>query len=525
MASTQGHGRTLVIITPMTFQQLLQGAEVLSQSGNPAVTGVEYDSRRVLPGTVFVAMKGETSDGNRFIDQAIAAGAVAVVTDSAAESPRPAIAFAQVVHGRRALARLSANFYKRPAERIANSGITGTNGKSTTAFLIESIFLAAGRKTALIGTIEYHVAGKILPAPHTTPEALELNRLLSEGFGLGVTEAVMEVSSHALEQQRVFGIPFDVAVFTNLTRDHLDYHGTMENYFRAKQVMFEGCGTDPPRAAILNLDDEYGRQLLKLCKKKSSLVLSYGLTSGDFHAESVEITPRGSRFQMVTPTGKIDMWSPLIGSVNVYNVLAASATGYARDCSLDAIAKGIFELTSVPGRFERVDCGQPFTVVVDYAHTDDALRNLTALARDFVARAGLKGKVITLFGCGGDRDRSKRPLMGEAAGRGSDFVVLTSDNPRSEDPLAIMNDALVGLQRSGAKYVMEPDRRKAIAFALQQASPGDIVLLAGKGHEKVQISREGTVPFDDVDVARENLKNLGYDCTSIAKANSVGKTS
>jgi UDP-N-acetylmuramoyl-L-alanyl-D-glutamate--2,6-diaminopimelate ligase len=512
----------------MNFQELLQGAEVLSQSGNPAVAGVEYDSRRVRPGTVFVAMKGETSDGNRFIDQAIAAGAVAIVTDSASEAARPAVAWAQVVHGRRALARLSANFYKRPAERIANTGITGTNGKSTTAFLIESILQAAGRKTALVGTIEYHVAGKILPAPHTTPEALELNRLLSEGLGLGVTEAVMEVSSHALEQQRVFGIPFDVAVFTNLTRDHLDYHGTMENYFRAKQVLFEGCGTDPPRVAVLNIDDEYGRQLWKFCRKKSALVLSYGLTSGDgncdFRAESVEITPGGTRFQMVTPSGKIDMWSPLIGTVNVYNVLAASAAGHARDCSAEAIAKGVFDLTSVPGRFERVDCGQPFTVVVDYAHTDDALRNLTALAHDFVARAGLKGKVITLFGCGGDRDRAKRPLMGEAAGKGSDFVVLTSDNPRSEDPLAIINDALVGLQKSGAKYSMEPDRRKAIALAFQQATPGDIVLLAGKGHEKVQITREGTIPFDDVDVACENLQALGYDCKRAAKAGTAGKT-
>ena len=512
----------------MTFQQLLQGAEVLSQSGNPGVAGVEYDSRRMRPGTVFVAIKGETSDGNRFIDQAIAAGAVAIVTDSAAEAPRPSVGWAQVVHGRRALARLSANFYKRPAERIANTGITGTNGKSTTAFLIEAILHAAGRKTALIGTIEYHVAGKILPAPHTTPEALELNRLLSEGLGLGVTEAVMEVSSHALEQQRVFGIPFDVAVFTNLTRDHLDYHGMMENYFLAKQVLFEGCGTDPPRAAVLNIDDEYGRQLWKFCKKKSARVLSYGLTSSggdcDFRAESVEITPRGTRFQMVTPSGKIGIWSRLIGNVNVYNVLAASAAGFARDCSTEAIAKGVFDLSSVPGRFERVDCGQPFTVVVDYAHTDDALRNLTALARDFVARAGLKGKVITLFGCGGDRDRAKRPLMGEAAGKGSDFVVLTSDNQRSEDPLAIINDALVGLQKSGAKYSMEPDRRKAIALAFRQAAPGDIVLLAGKGHEKVQITREGTIPFDDVGVARENLTALGYDCESAAKTGSAGKT-
>jgi UDP-N-acetylmuramoyl-L-alanyl-D-glutamate--2,6-diaminopimelate ligase len=286
----------------MTFRQLLDGAEILSQSGNPAVSGVEYDSRRVEKGSVFVAMKGESSDGNRHIDQAIAAGAVAIVTDSTAEPPRPGVAWAHVPHGRRALARLSANFYKRPAERIANTGITGTNGKSTTAFLIESILRVAGRKTALVGTIEYHVAGKILPAPHTTPEALELNRLLAEGLGQGVTESVMEVSSHALDQQRIFGIPFDVAVFTNLTRDHLDYHGTMADYFRAKQVLFEGCGTEPPRAAVLNIDDDYGRQLPTLSKKQSSEVLSYGLTSGDFHAESVEITARGTRFQMATPT-------------------------------------------------------------------------------------------------------------------------------------------------------------------------------------------------------------------------------
>jgi len=502
----------------MTFQRLLEGAEVLSQSsgsaGNAPVTGIEYDSRRVKPGCVFVAMKGETSDGNRYIDQAIAAGAVAVVSDSATEAPRPGVAWAQVPHGRRALARLTANFYKHPAERIANTGITGTNGKSTTAFLIESILRAAGRKTALVGTIEYHVAGRVLPAVHTTPEALDLNRLLAEALGQGVTDSVMEVSSHALAQQRVFGIPFDVAVFTNLTRDHLDYHGSMEEYSLAKQVLFEGCGTDPPRAAVLNTDDEYGRQLLTLSRKKSSLVLSYGLTAGDFYAESVAIIGHGTRFRMVTPTGKIAIWSPLIGNVNVYNILAAAAAGYARNCSAEAIAKGVFDLARVPGRFERVDCGQPFTVVVDYAHTDDALRNLTALARDFVARAGLKGRVITLFGCGGDRDRSKRPLMGEAAGKGSDFVVLTSDNPRSEDPLAIMNDALVGLQKSGAKYTMEPDRRKAITLALQEAAPGDIVLLAGKGHEKVQISKQGTIPFDDVEVAKEILKALGYGSES-----------
>ena len=509
----------------MTFEQLLDGVELLARGGdsggNPRVTAVDYDSRRIQPGSLFVAMKGESSDGNRFIDQAIAAGAVAVVTDSATETPRPGAVWAQVAHGRRALARLSANFYKRPAERIANIGITGTNGKSTTAFLIESILHAAGRKTALIGTIEYHVAGKILPAPHTTPEALELNQLLAEGLAHGVTESIMEISSHALVQQRVFGIPFDVAVFTNLTRDHLDYHRTMDEYFHAKQILFEGCGTEPPRAAVLNIDDEYGRRLLNIAKKKSQRVWSCGLNSGDFHARTVEITSRGTRFQMVSPSGELAMWSPLIGKVNVYNVLAAAAAAYARDCSAEAITKGISSLTCVPGRFERVDCGQPFTVVVDYAHTDDALRNLTVLARDFVAHAGLRGKVVTLFGCGGDRDRAKRPLMGEAAGKGSDFVVLTSDNPRSEDPLAIMNDALVGLQRSGlqkagTKYVAEPDRRKAIALAIGHAAPGDIVLLAGKGHEKVQVIKGNSIPFDDVEVARETLASLGYECARAA---------
>ncbi len=500
----------------MTFQHLLDGAEVLAQTGDCSVSGVEYDSRRVKPGTVFVAMRGETSDGNRFIDQAIQAGAVAVVTDSPEQKPREGVAWALVPHGRRALARLSANFYKRPAERIAITGITGTNGKSTTAFLIESILNAAGRKSALIGTIEYHVAGNVYPAPHTTPEALELARLLNEALGLGATDAVMEVSSHALVQQRVFGVPFDVAVFTNLTRDHLDYHKSMEEYYAAKRVLFEGCGTEAPRAAVTNLDDEYGAKLADFSRKRSSVVLTYGWERGDFHAQQVDITPRGTRFDMATPHEKIAIFSPLIGRVNVYNILAAGAACFARGCSSEAISRGIGALTHVPGRFERVDCGQPFTVVVDYAHTDDALRNLTALAREFVSRSGGNARVLTVFGCGGDRDRAKRPLMGEAAGRGSDFVVLTSDNPRSEDPRAIMNDALVGLQKTGVKYSVEVDRRKAIALAIAEARPGDIVLLAGKGHEKVQVTREGSHPFDDVEVAREALRASGFECAQAA---------
>jgi UDP-N-acetylmuramoyl-L-alanyl-D-glutamate--2,6-diaminopimelate ligase len=507
----------------MTFLQLLHGAEVLAQSGNPSLSGLEYDSRRVKPGDAFVAMRGESSDGNQFIDRAIAAGAVAIVTDSAEEKLRPDVAWAQVSHGRRALARLSANFYKRPAERLAIAGVTGTNGKSTTTFLVEAILTAAGRKSALVGTIEYHVAGKVLPAPHTTPEALELNRMLGEALSNGATEAVMEASSHALAQQRVFGIPFDVAVFTNLTRDHLDYHHTMDEYFASKQVLFEGCGTDPPRAAVLNTDDEYGQKLVKVSKNCSSEVLTYGLGKGDFRSEKVDITPRGTRFDLVTPEETIPLFSPLIGKVNVYNILASAGAAYARGCKQEAIARGVAALLRVPGRFERVDCQQPFTVVVDYAHTDDALRNLTTLAREFVHQAGGKGRVITLFGCGGDRDRAKRPLMGEAAGRGSDFVVLTSDNPRSENPLTIMNDALAGLQRSAVKYKMEPDRRTAISLAIREARPGDIVLLAGKGHEKVQVTREGTIPFDDVEVVRHILHEAGYNCATSNAA--AGKNS
>jgi UDP-N-acetylmuramoyl-L-alanyl-D-glutamate--2,6-diaminopimelate ligase len=498
----------------MTFLQLLDGVEVLSASGDPAVSGLEYDSRRVKPGTVFLAMRGESSDGNRFIDQAIQSGAVAIVTDSATEKPRPNVGWAVVSNGRRALARMAANFYKRPAERIAITGITGTNGKSTTAFLIESIFSAAGRKSALIGTIEYRVTGRVYPAPHTTPEALELTRLFNEALGNGATEAVMEVSSHSLAQQRVFGVPFDVAVFTNLTRDHLDYHKTMDDYFAAKRALFEGVGTDPPRVAVTNLDDEYGAKLVPFSRKRGSLVLTYGWQRGDFHCENADITPRGTRFDLITPDEKLPIFSPLIGRVNVYNILAAAAAGSARNCDSEAIIRGVESLTHVPGRFERVDCAQPFTVVVDYAHTDDALRNLTALAREFVTRGGGHARVITLFGCGGDRDRAKRPMMGEAAGRGSDFVVLTSDNPRSEDPRAIINDAVVGLQKTGTKYTVEPDRRKAIAIALREARPGDIVLLAGKGHEKVQVTRDGSLPFDDVEVARAELRSAGYECQS-----------
>lgn len=498
----------------MDFLHLLDGAEYIAQQGNPGIAGLEYDSRRVKPGWCFVAMRGGTTDGNLHIDDALARGAVAVVSDSL--PPRQGVSWAQVPHGRRALARLSANFYHRPAEKLRITGITGTNGKTTTSFVLHRMLQTAERKAALVGTIEYRIGQQIFPSPHTTPEALELNQLFAKALHAGCSEAVMEVSSHALEQGRVYGIPFDVAVFTNLTRDHLDYHDTMENYFSAKSLLFRGSGAEPPRAVVINIDDEYGQQLLKLCRKHAE-VITYGMSRGDFHARELKLEKNGVSFKLLTPQGELPIYSPLLGRVNVYNLIAASAAAYARDVEPSAIAEAADQIAQVAGRFERVDAGQPFTVIVDYAHTPDALLNLTAVARDFLKQRGGQGRVITVFGCGGDRDRSKRPLMGEAAGRGSDYVVLTSDNPRSENPLDIMNDALPGLQRTSARYTLEPNRRKAIELAIHEGQPGDIVLIAGKGHEKIQVTRDGVAAFDDVQEAHRALRNAGYSSTPPAQ--------
>jgi UDP-N-acetylmuramoyl-L-alanyl-D-glutamate--2,6-diaminopimelate ligase len=506
----------------MNFSELLSGLDVSHSGGDPEISGLDYNSRRVQPGFAFVAMRGESSDGNRYIDAALTNGAVAVVTDSKSESQRPDVPWAVIPRGRRALSRMSANFYGHPAEKLKVIGITGTNGKTTTTFLCESILRHCGRPSALIGTIEYHVPTikakqkeaaapyKVLPSPHTTPEALELNQIFAEALAAGATHAVMEVSSHALAQERVWGVPYEVAVFTNLTRDHLDYHKSMDSYFEAKSILFLGCGTRPPRAAVVNADDEYGQSLGQSRKTLSQQVILYGIQNGDFKAANIELQQDGTNFDLVTPSGGIKIETALIGGINIYNILAAAAATFASGCSLQQIAEAIAQFKQVPGRFEKVDCGQPFTVVVDYAHTDDALRNLTAIARDFASRSSVPGRVITVFGCGGDRDRTKRPLMAEAAGKGSDFVVLTSDNPRSEDPLRIIEDALSGLLATGTRHAVEPDRKKAIHLALTEAIPGDVVLIAGKGHEKTQITREGTFPFDDVQVAREALQQMSY---------------
>lgn len=496
----------------MRIEDVLREVSCVRRAGPSVdVSGVEYDSRRVGPGSLFVAMRGESTDGNRYAEKAIGEGAAAVITDSAqafddVAQKFPNIALVEVAHGRAALAAASANFFLHPERALALSGVTGTNGKTTTAFLLDAMLNHARRKTVLIGTIEYHVAGAVRPSPHTTPESRDLLALFREGVDAGATEAVMEVSSHALDQGRVHGLAFDTAIFTNLTRDHLDFHGTMEKYFAAKRKLFDGSLLRPPRATVVNIEDTYGMQLALTAREAGSEVFSYGLGVGEFRAEGIKMAASGMRFVLQTPTGSLEIRTRLTGKVNVYNLLGASAAAYARGLALDAIASGVASLECVPGRFETVDAGQPFAVVVDYAHTDDALRNLTTLAREFVS--GKQGRVITVFGCGGDRDRTKRPLMGRAAGEGSDLVFLTSDNPRSEEPEAILRDVVPGLEATGVKYLLEVDRAQAIRMALEEARAGDIVLLAGKGHEKTQALRNGTVPFDDVAVATEALRAL-----------------
>lgn len=497
----------------MRFDEVLNGCEVVRRAGlNTEIAGVEYDSRRVERGSLFLAVQGGTTDGNRYIGKAVEQGASAIVTDSAAafvntahKLPEIAIAEVPAGGGRRAMAVLAGNFFRHPERQMALSGVTGTNGKTTTAFLLDAMLNSAGRKTVLVGTIENHVAGAVHPAPHTTPESRDLLALFREGVDAGATDAVMEVSSHALDQGRAYSLPFDVAIFTNLTQDHLDYHGTMENYFAAKRTLFDGGLGAPPRVAVINVDDPWGLKMAEAARGAGAQVFSYGLAAADFHAEDAQMTASGMTFRLVTPHGTAEMRTRLTGRVNLYNLLAASGAALARALTLDQVVNGAASLACVPGRFQTVDAGQPFTVVVDYAHTDDALRNLTTLAREFVGR---DHRVITLFGCGGDRDRAKRPRMGRAAGEGSDFVVLTSDNPRREDPEAIMADALPGLLATGTKFVAEADRARAICLAVEAAKPGDIVLLAGKGHEKEQVLRDRTIPFDDATIAAEALKSL-----------------
>ena len=491
----------------MTLNEVLAGAQLQSEIppelARAEVSGLEYDSRRVQPRFVFFAFPGAKVDGRAFSAQAKEKGAIATVS----ELPAPdgwADPWIQVAHGRQALALAARAFYGKPDEKLRITGITGTNGKTTTAFLLDSVFRQAGKTTALVGTIEYRMGSKTMPAPNTTPESLDLERLFSELDAIGGTDVTMEVSSHALTLGRVYGLHFHTAVFTNLTQDHLDYHGTMEDYFAAKKTLMDGAGGPPPRYAVINRDDEWGRKLMS--SGSPTEVLWYGLSKdARLRARHIRWVGKGLRFEVAFDKTKFDIFSPLAGRFNVFNILAAC--GAAMTCQLppEVIVRGIEACKGVPGRFERIDEGQPFLVIVDYSHTDDALRNAIAAARSLEPK-----RVITVFGCGGDRDRAKRPLMGQAAGELSDVVVLTSDNPRSEDPLQIMNDVLVGIRRTDTKTIVEPDRAQAIHKAFDEARAGDLVLLAGKGHENYQIFADKTIRFDDREAAREALRSFGF---------------
>jgi UDP-N-acetylmuramoyl-L-alanyl-D-glutamate--2,6-diaminopimelate ligase len=502
-----------------TLREVLSGvkfrSELLEDGAEREVAGLEYDSRRVEKDFVFFAFPGSRVDGRRFAQDAMARGACAVVS----ELPSPGgfdAPWIEVEHGRQALALAARNFYARPDERIAFTGITGTNGKTTTAYLIDAILREAGRVTAMMGTIEYRLAGELRKAVNTTPESLDVIRLAAELVQRGGTHLTMEVSSHALALGRVYGIHFHTAVFTNLTRDHLDFHRTMEEYAVAKRMLFVPSEGPAPRWVVLNQDDPASKGMMP---PAGSRVLWYGLSEdaglknglrNALRAENIRSGFDGLHFDLIYEGARQPVESELIGRMNVQNILAAAGAALSYGLDLAAIARGVRACPAVPGRFERVDCGQPFLVAVDYAHTDDALRNVIQVARELTQQTN-QGRVITLFGCGGDRDRTKRPLMGMAAAELSDFVVLTSDNPRSEDPLGIMNDVMVGLGRFDTPHVAEPDRARAIRRALEEAKPGDVVLLAGKGHETYQILKDRTIDFDDRETAREILRSFGYE--------------
>lgn len=512
-------------MTAMRFGDLLRGGvDVIGAAGNENVDvwGVQYDSRRVSVGDVFVATRGGSTDGNRYIDAALRKGAVAVVTDSPEmfgelRARQPELAAALVEHGRRALAEVSSGVFGNPQTTLKLSAVTGTNGKTTTAYLLEQMLASVGRKSVLLGTIETRVGDVVKPSEHTTPESRDVLALFAEGVRAGCTEAVMEMSSHALEQERVWGLPVDVAIFTNLTQDHLDYHGSLEAYARAKAKLFAGVGAGPPRVAIINDDADYAGMMIDAYEGEE-FVIRYGLgpsPNTNHQAKDVKLALGDTRFRFVTPEGSVNVRSPLSGRVNVYNLLAAMCAALARGLTLEQVAAAAETLKAAPGRFEVVPGSREagFTVVVDYAHTDDALANLIRLARESVVEHG--GRVITMFGCGGDRDRTKRPRMGRVAAADSDFVVVTSDNPRSEEPMAIINEVLVGVREQlgmfAGTFAVEEDRRAAIEVAIRAAKTGDIVLLAGKGHEKTQTFAAGAVPFDDVAEAVQVLSQIANE--------------
>jgi UDP-N-acetylmuramoyl-L-alanyl-D-glutamate--2,6-diaminopimelate ligase len=463
-------------------------------------TGIAYDSRRVAPGMVFVAIPGLKADGLQFVSQAVTSGAAAIVAEQPAPSPSP-VPWVVVTSARLALALLSTEFFDHPSRAMRVVGITGTNGKTTTGYLTAAMFEAAGLRCGLMGTVTYRIGTRSMDATRTTPEAPELQsfmrRMVTEGCGA----CVMEVSSHALSLRRVDGVQFAARVFTNLTRDHLDFHSNMEEYFAAKRRLFEMEPADAP--SIINVDDPRGHALIDIAQRP----VTYGINKpADVSPGPLTMTLEGLQFEARLPQGTVRVRSRLVGRPNVYNILAAAATAAALEIPLEAIEKGIRQLPGVPGRFELASTrDDDVTVIVDYAHTDDALRNLLETARPLAGH-----RLITVFGAGGDRDRTKRPLMGMVAARLSDVVVITSDNPRGEDPQRIIEEVKRGAdaetRQSSAEVLTVLDRHDAILQAISHASKGDVVLIAGKGHEKYQEIAGRTLPFDDVAVAREGLE-------------------
>ncbi len=487
----------------MRLEQILPvpGIRVIRGDTARDITGVAFDSRRVVSGNLFVALRGQHTDGHAHIGQAIASGAVAILC----ETPHPSVnaTIIEVEDSRSAMAVAAANFHRHPSRSLKVCGVTGTNGKTTTAFLVRHLLDTAMMRCGLLGTIRYEIGGRVLPAPHTTPESAELQSLLGQMVAAGCKAVSMEVSSHALDQGRVDQIAFDVAVFTNLTQDHLDYHGTMDSYFAAKRRLFEGLAASHNKHphAVLNFEDPHSARLRERMPKDVK-VLTYGMGSrADFRAGNFQMDFQGMTYQLQTPGRSFLVRLPLIGRFNIYNSLAALAAASALGVDMRPAVCALADAPQVPGRLEAVPAKRAFRIFVDYAHSPDALVNALRTLRELNPR-----RVLVVFGCGGDRDRTKRPLMARAVEEGADYAVLTSDNPRTEDPEAILADVRMGFRTAAHETIA--DRKEAIFKAVALAGPRDIVLIAGKGHETYQEIDRQRLPFSDSEVARWALEAL-----------------
>ncbi len=481
-------------------------AELSGGDAGVAVTDVTHDSRQARAGSLFVAIRGERFDANEFVPRVVGQGAAGVLSERG-RPPDFTGAWLRVADARRALAVAAAEVHRHPSRELLLVGITGTNGKTTTAHIVAAVAEAAGERVAVMGTVGARIGDEHFEAAHTTPEASDVQRFLRRAVEAGCRVAVMESSSQALDLRRCDSLAVAAAVFTNLTRDHLDYHGTMEVYFDAKRQLFDGRTGERPGVSIVNTDDAAGARLAAELAGEGARVLTYAMNAGaDVTAIDVTSSLGGNRFELRTPGGAARVSSPLVGAPHVYNVLAAAAAAHALGLPFDSVVRAVKYCAGAPGRFERVAHAGDFAVVVDYAHTDDALRNVLRTAREVAAEGG---RVISVFGCGGDRDRTKRAPMGEAAASLSDIVILTSDNPRTEDPEAILRDAEAGLKSIGKPYLKFVDRREAIGRAIREARGGDVVIIAGKGHETYQIIGAEKTHFDDREAAREALAERG----------------